>query len=62
MHKFFACASLPWVIGEKRHMHSDLLVKISNVRATLVEIECRIAEADLKRVGNLQRLWAMSLP
>ena len=36
-------------------MPSDLLVKISNVSATLVEIECLIAEADLKQRRQLAK-------
>jgi hypothetical protein len=36
-------------------MPSDLLVKISNLRATLVEIESRIAEADLRQRQQLAK-------
>ena len=36
-------------------MPSDLLVKISNVRATLVEVECLVAEADLRQRQQLAK-------
>lgn len=36
-------------------MPSDLLVMISNVRATLVEIECLVSEADLRQRQQLAK-------
>ena len=49
----FVLASKNYGIGEERHMPSDLLVKISNLRATLIELECLIAEADLRQRQQL---------
>jgi uncharacterized protein with von Willebrand factor type A (vWA) domain len=36
-------------------MPSDLLVKISNLRATLIDIECLLAEADLRQRQQLAK-------
>ena len=36
-------------------MPSDLPVKISNIRATLIEIECLIGEADLRQRRQLAK-------
>lgn len=52
---FVCLRSSSWGIGEERHMPSDLLVKISNIRAALMDVECLIAETDLRQRRQLAK-------